>query len=228
MIALILCGGLGERLRPHTEKVPKVMLEVNGRPILEQIIGRLKESGITEIVLLCGYLYEKIALHFGDGKKFGVNIQYSVEKEKLGTGGAVKNAKKFVDEDFILINGDVVTDFPLKDLIDAFGKTGKNVLCIVRPFNPFGVAKISHVDGSVCRIDSFEEKPKMNDWINAGYTVMKRSVIDDFPDKGDVETQVYPKLQADGEILGFMIEDKYFWKSIDTSKDLREMNREKK
>ncbi len=228
MKALILCGGLGERLRPYTEKVPKVMLEVDGKPILEHIIERLKDAGINDIVLLCGYLYHKISQYFTDGKKFGVTINYSVEKEKLGTAGAVKNAKKFIDNDFILINGDIVTNFPLKDLLDAFQKTGKNVLSLVRPFNPFGVAKISHVNGSICRIDMFEEKPKMNEWINAGYTVMKRSTIDIFPEKGDVETEVYPKLQDEGSIVGFMIEDKYFWKSIDTSKDWREMNKVKK
>lgn len=224
MKALILAGGLGERLRPHTEKVPKVMLEVNGKPILQQIIEKVKAEGITDIVILCGHMKEQIFDYFGGGKEFGVRISYSVEKEKLGTAGAVKNAETFIDEDFILINGDVLTDFPLKELLQIFQKTGKNVLSLVKPYNPFGVAKIKNVEGSVCEIESFVEKPKMNDWINAGYTVLKKESVKEFPEKGDVETDVYPKLQNERKLIGFLIDEKYFWKSIDTSKDLREMN----
>ncbi len=224
MKVLILCGGLGERLRPFTETVPKVMLQVNGRPILEYIVERLKNSGIVDIVLLCGYKHEVIENHFGDGKKLGVKIQYSVEKEKSGTGGAVKNASKFIDGDFVLINGDVLTNFPIKELIEAFKKTGKNIMSLVKPYNPFGVAKIKSVDGRIAGIENFVEKPKMNEWINAGYIILKKSTVKLFPQKGEAEKSVYPVLQRQNDLLGYLIEDKYFWKSIDTTKDLKEVN----
>lgn len=224
MKAVILCGGLGERLRPYTKTVPKVMLEVNGKPILAYVIENLKAAGLTDIVLLCGYKHEIIKNSFGDGKKFNAKITYSIEKEKLGTGGAAKNAEKIIDDDFILVNGDNLTDFPIKELVEAFRKTGKNIMALVKPNNPYGVAKIKNVDGSICEIENFVEKPKMNEWINAGLIVLKKSVLQIFPKEGEAEIEVYPKLQQKGELLGYLIEEKYFWKGVDTTKDWKEAN----
>lgn len=224
MKALVLCGGLGERLRPLTEDKPKAMLEVRGKPLLEYVIKFLKKNGLEDIVLLCGYKHEEIEKYFGDGKKFSVNLNYSVEEEKLGTAGAVANAIKYIDSDFIVVNGDVITDFPLKDMIKEFEKTGKNLMALVKPNNPFGIAKISEIDGKICRIDSFVEKPKMDEWINAGYLILKKDVFKMFRGRGDAESEVYPLLQKRGELLGFLIDDKYFWKSIDSIKDWKEVN----
>ena len=89
MKAIILCGGEGTRLRPYTYTLPKTMLPVGGRPLLEYIIEHLKSSGITDIVLSVGYLREKIMNYFGDGKKFGVKIDYFLEDEALSTAGAI-------------------------------------------------------------------------------------------------------------------------------------------
>ncbi|MBI4009996.1 MAG: nucleotidyltransferase family protein [Candidatus Aenigmarchaeota archaeon] len=223
MQAVILCGGLGERLRPHTEKIPKVMLELKGKPILEHVINHIKKYGIEVIVLLCGYKSDEIKNHFGNGKKFGVNINYSVEKEKLGTAGAVNNAKDLIHDDFILINGDVITDFPLDRLLNEFDKLNKAVISLVRPKSPFGVAKIENTENGV-KIKNFVEKPRMNEWINAGYTVIPKDFLRLFAKNGDVETDVYPKLVKTGDLYAFLLDDKYYWKSIDTHKDLKEIN----
>jgi mannose-1-phosphate guanylyltransferase len=224
MKALVLCGGLGERLRPYTESVPKVMLEVNGKPILQHVIEHLKASGLTDIVLLCGYKHEIIKKFFGDGKNFGVKLTYSIETEKLDSGGAVKNAEKFIDGDFLLVNGDNLTNFPLKELVAEFEKRKQNIMALVRPNNPYGVAKIKNVDGNVCEIVGFEEKPKMNEWINAGFIALKKETLKLFPEKGQAERLVYPLLQKRGELLGYLIPDNFFWKGIDTAKDLKEAN----
>jgi mannose-1-phosphate guanylyltransferase len=224
MKALVLCGGLGERLRPYTESVPKVMLEVNGKPILQHVIEHLKASGLTDIVLLCGYKHEIIKKFFGDGKNFGVKLTYSVETEKLDSGGAVKNAEKFIDGDFLLVNGDNLTNFPIKELVAEFEKRKQNIMALVRPNNPYGVAKIKNIDGNVCEIVGFEEKPKMNEWINAGFIALKKETLKLFPEKGQAERLVYPLLQKRGELLGYLIPDNFFWKGIDTVKDLREAN----
>ena len=224
MKVAILCGGLGERLRPLTETVPKVMLEVNGKPVLQHVIQTVKSVGFTEIILLCGYRSEVIKNYFGDGKKFGIKIIYSVETEKLGTGGAVKNAENFLADDFVLVNGDNLTDFPLKNLVDAFRKHKQNMMTLVRPNNPYGVAKIKPLDGNVCQIEDFVEKPKMTEWINAGFLVLQKNTLDMFPKKGEAEREVYPILQKQGKLLGFLIGNEYFWKGVDTSKDLTEAN----
>ena len=224
MQAVILCGGLGERLRPYTETVPKVMLELKGKPILEHAINHLKNYGIDDFVLLCGYKSEYIKSHFKDGKKIGVKISYSVEKEKLGTAGAVSNAKDLITNDFILINGDIITNFPINELVGVFERKKKAILTLVRPHSTFGVVEIENSQDGV-KIKNFVEKPRVKEWINAGYTVIPRALIKIFPKKGDVETEVYPKLVENGEMYAFLLDDKYNWKSIDTHKDLKEVNK---
>lgn len=223
MQAVILCGGLGERLRPYTEKIPKVMLKLKGKPILENVISYIKKYGVNDFVFLCGYKSEEIKNYFGDGKKFGVTITYSVEKEKLGTAGAVNNAKALIKDDFILVNGDVITDFPLDKLIKEFRKVKKPIVSLVRPKSPFGVAEIENTGDGV-KIKNFVEKPRVNEWINAGYTAMPKSMLKLFVKNGDVETDVYPKLVKGGKLFAFLLEDSYNWKSVDTHKDLKEMN----
>ena len=104
--ALILAGGRGERLRPITDSVPKAMVPINNRPFLEYQIKKLREFGITNIVMSLGFLSGVIRDHFGDGSKFGVNIEYSVEERFLGTGGALKLAERYLDSSFFIMNGD--------------------------------------------------------------------------------------------------------------------------
>ena len=222
MQAIILCGGLGERLRPYTEKLPKVMLDFKGKPILEHVVNHIKSCGIDDFILLCGYKNEEIKKYFGNGSKFGVKIIYSLEKGRLGTAGAVSNAKDLIKGDFLLVNGDVITNFPIGRLLAEFEKNHKPILSLVKPKNPFGVAEIENA-GTAIKIKSFIEKPMIKEWINAGYTVMPKILLKLFPKDGDVETDVYPKLSKAGELYAFLLDDKSEWKSIDTHKDLKEI-----
>lgn len=224
MQAVILCGGLGERLRPYTETVPKVMLELKGKPILEHVISYIKKSGISDFVLLCGYKSNYIEDYFKNGKKFNVKISYSVETEKLGTAGAVNNAKVLINDDFILINGDVITDFDLYKLILLFKKISRPIVSLVRPTNPYGVVETENGNNGA-KINRFVEKPRMDEWVNAGYTVIPKSLAGVFPEKGDIETSVYPKLVKDGQLHAYFLEDNCNWRSIDTHKDLKEVNK---
>jgi len=225
MQAVILCGGLGERLRPYTEKTPKVMLQFKDKPILQHVINHIKKYGIYEFILLCGYKSDEIKKYFGNGKKFGIKINYSEEKKKLGTAGAVSNAKDLIKEDFILVNGDVITDFPLDKLLNEFDKVSKAIVSLVRPKSPFGVVEIEN-GGDGVKVTNFVEKPRMSEWVNAGYTAIPKNLIRLFPKNGDVETDVYPKLVKTGELYAFLLDDSYDWKSIDTHKDLKGINRQ--
>lgn len=223
MQAVILCGGLGERLRPYTETAPKVMLELKGKPILEHVISYIKKHGISDFVLLCGYKGDYIEKYFKGGKKFGVKIRYSVETEKLGTAGAVNNAKDLINDDFIIVNGDVITDFALGGLMALFQKISKPIVTLVRPSNPYGVVETENGNNGA-KIKRFVEKPRMGEWVNAGYTVIPKGLIGIFPEKGDIETTVYPKLVKDGKLHAYFLKDSCTWKSIDTHKDLKEVN----
>jgi len=117
MKAMILAAGRGERLRPLTDHVPKPMLEVHGRPLLEHQLGWLSAIGIREVVLNLHHLGEQIEAHFGDGRNFGLNIRYSREPVLLETGGGIVKALPLLGgEPFLIINGDIFTDFPLDTL----------------------------------------------------------------------------------------------------------------
>ncbi|MEZ5552670.1 MAG: nucleotidyltransferase family protein [Pseudomonadales bacterium] len=117
MKAMILAAGRGERLRPLTDQTPKPMLRVHGRPLLEHQIEWLKAAGITDLVINLHHLGAQIENYFGDGERFGVRIRYSHESELLDTGGGILNALPLLgSEPFLVMNGDIFTDFPLTDL----------------------------------------------------------------------------------------------------------------
>lgn len=129
--AIILAGGRGERLKPLTDMLPKPMIEVYGKPVLEYSLDLLNKNGIKEVIICGHYLFEKIEKHFGKEYK-GIAIKYILEDNPLGTGGAVKNAEDFIDNDFILLNGDTITNQDLKTLIIAHIKNNGIGTIVVR------------------------------------------------------------------------------------------------
>ncbi|HDI01857.1 MAG TPA: nucleotidyltransferase family protein, partial [Candidatus Bathyarchaeota archaeon] len=164
--ALILAGGFGKRLRPYTEKVPKVMIEVAGRPILIWQIKWLKAHGIRDFILCVGYLRHVIMDAIGDGSKLGISVEYAIEEEPLGTGGGIKNAKDLVEgeEAFLALNGDVITNLDPMRLAKRLGGY-LGALALVQLPSPYGVVLTDEAG----RITDFVEKPLLPDyWINAG------------------------------------------------------------
>lgn len=217
--AIILAGGKGERLRPLTNDRPKVMVELAGKPILLWQIEWLKSFGITKFVLTVSYKHKVIEHHFGDGSKFGVEIDYSIEETPLGRGGAIKQAfkSKLLDgEDVIVTNGDIITKFDLSKMIDQHLKQVALVTLLLVPYlSRWGVVNIddsSHILG-------FEEKPKLPYWINGGIYVFNREIENSLPNIGDHETETFPKISKD-KFLGF--KDESFWRAVDLIKDKTE------
>ncbi len=220
----ILAGGFGKRLRPYTEEIPKPLVPVAGRPILEWQIEWLKKYGIEEFVLLVGYRKEKIIEHMGSGSRLGVKVTYVVEDEPLGTGGALKNAEHILSRNdvFLALNGDIITNLnPLK-LVEKVRSGGYIAAIAAIPLpSPYGIIEV--VDS---RVTGFREKPKLKDyWINAGVYAMTPRVFDYLPEKGDIEKTGFPEMARDG-LLAAVKYDNVFWKSIDTYKDLEEATRE--
>ena len=117
MKAIILAGGLGKRLRPLTNNKPKPMVPLGGKPILVHVINWVKKNGIKEIVLCVSYLHKTIEDYFGDGKKFGVKIEYAISSKPLATAGQLKTAEKFIDDTFVCVYGDTILDFNLKNMV---------------------------------------------------------------------------------------------------------------
>ena len=224
MKAVILAGGFGKRLRPLTIDKPKPLVEVAGKPILIWQIEWLKDHGIDEIVLLVGYLKDKIIEYIGSGKKFGVKVTYVVEDEPLGTGGALKNAESVLrnEEKFLVLNGDIITNLNPRKLLDNVGSNIIVSIAAVPLRSPYGILSIDK-DGYILR---FEEKPILeNYWINAGVYAMTPQVFDYLPDKGDIERTAFPKLASEKKLKATRYSD-VIWRSIDTYKDVEEAGKE--
>ncbi len=225
MKAAILAGGYGKRLRPYTETTPKPLVEVAGKPILVWQIEWLKRHGITEFVLLVGYLKERIIEYVGSGARFGVNVTYVVEDKPLGTAGALKNAEHVLrgERAFIVVNGDILTNLNPHKLIEKLEQyeDAVGVIASVPLRSPYGILE---VDGD--RVVSFREKPLLEDyWINAGVYVFRPSVFEYLPAQGDIEVTAFPRLADEGRLYTVKFTNVY-WRSIDTHKDVEEASRE--
>ena len=209
--AVLLVGGRGTRLKPLTDKLPKALLEVQGKTIAEHLFDLLKKYGIRDVVLCVGYLRDKIKEHFGDGSNFGMNITYVEENEPLGTAGPLKLAKKHLKDSFIVSNGDELKDINIPRMFRLHKR--KNALATIalttvdEPSH-YGVARL---DGS--RIIEFVEKPTHppSNLINAGFYILEPQVIDMIPDGFSMlEKDVFPKLAQLGRLRGFPFAGQWF------------------
>ncbi len=219
MLALILAGGYGKRLRPYTEKVPKPLVLINGKPILEYQLMWLKKQGVKDFIFLVGYKADSIIQYFNDGKKWNVNILYSIEDVPAGTGGAIYNARHLIDRDeFLVVNGDIITDLRVLPLLNALEDSIGAIALVPMP-SPYGIVDVDE-DGI---IKKFREKPLLEDkWINAGVYAFRREILNYLPSKGDIEKTAFPELSSKGRLKGIKFTG-VFWKSIDTIKDLEYM-----
>ncbi|HLG72772.1 MAG TPA: mannose-1-phosphate guanyltransferase [Chloroflexota bacterium] len=205
-----MAGGEGSRLRPLTIGRPKPMVPIVGKPVMEHIIELLRKHGITDIVVTLQYLPGVIQDYFGDGSGFGVNLVYSVEDTPAGTAGSVKLAMKHLDETFIVISGDAVTDFNLTEIIDFHRrKQAAATLTLYRVPNPLEYGVIITDEGG--RIQQFLEKPSwgevFSDTVNTGIYVVEPSVMDQVPEGEmyDFSQQLFPKLlEQRGELFGYV------------------------
>jgi mannose-1-phosphate guanylyltransferase/phosphomannomutase len=218
--AVIMAGGEGTRLRPLTSNVPKPMLPLVNRPMMEHVIDLLKRHGIDEIVVTVAFLSNSIRTYFGDGSEFGVRIEYASEESPLGTAGSVRNAMQHLTERFIVISGDVLTDIDLGRIIDFHDeKKALATIGLVHVENPleFGIV-ITREDGS---IERFLEKPTwgqvFSDTINTGIFVLEPEIFDYIAPEGSVDfsSDVFPKLLDDERPLFGAVAEGY-WEDVGT------------
>ncbi len=224
MYALVLAGGKGERLRPYTADRPKPMVVANSKPILEHHLEWLRSGGVTHVILLCGYAHQVIQDHFGDGKAWGLHIEYSIEESPLGRGGALKRGFQRVpaqERVVVATNGDIITDQPLEPILASHLGSGALATVMLVPFvSPYGIAEVG--DDDVIR--GFVEKPQLPYWINGGVYMLARECAPYLPDIGDHENTTFPQLAQQGLLRAF--KSQLFWKAVDTIKDLEELQRQ--
>ena len=233
--AILLVGGLGTRLRPLTEDLPKPMLPLAGLPVTEHQLMMAKKAGITEIVLATSYLSEVFLPYFGDGSDFGMKITYAVEKSPLGTGGAIRNAALALGSDFlasdeplVIFNGDIISQHHLEKQI-AFHIERKADVTIhltrVEDARAFGCVP-TESDGRVTAFLEKMDNPVTNA-INAGCYVFHPSVIAHIaPDAVvSVEREIFPQLvESGGRVFGY--EEQAYWLDIGTPAALLRGSRE--
>ena len=221
MQAIILSGGRGERLDPLTSFCPKGMIKVNGKPLLEYHLEWLKNYGIKKVIFACGYLSEEIQDYFQDGKKFSIEITYSIEDEQLGRGGAINRAWEMLnlDEMFIVTNGDIYTEMNLKKAINFHkSQSGKATICLFPYKSSYGIVNFNDNN----QVEKFNEKPALPYWINGGIYIFEYDLKKYFPHKGDHEITVFPVLSQ--EKLLYCYKSTEYWRSIETIKDLSEFS----
>jgi mannose-1-phosphate guanylyltransferase len=223
-IAILLVGGFGTRLMPLTKNTPKPMLTVAGIPVTEHQLNMAKAAGITKIVLATSYLSELFTPYFGDGSKWGMQIQYAVEETPLGTGGAIRNAAKLINssESIVILNGDVLSSHNLSEQIRQHEANNADVtlhLTQVEDARAYGCVPTDS-NGRVTAFLEKMDKPVTNQ-INAGCYVFNPRVLDSIPldTVVSVERETFPLLVKNGAAVYGYVENSY-WVDIGTPQAL--------
>jgi len=211
--AVVLVGGFGTRLRPLTSDLPKQMLPIVDRPMIEHVVGHLAAHGVEEVVLSLGFLPDAFLDTYPDGRCAGIPLHYAVEPEPLDTAGAIRFAAEDagIDEAFLVLNGDVLTDLAVDELIVFHRASGAEATVSLTPVDDpsrYGVVP-TDADG---RVTGFVEKPPAGaapcNWINAGTYVFEPSVIDRIEPgrRVSVEREVFPAMADEGVLYGLRSE----------------------
>ena len=199
----MLSGGAGIRLRPLTNDLPKGLVNVGGKPLLQWVVEWLAAGGVKNIVLGVAFLKEKIMEFFGDGTRFGVQIRYSVHTVEGGTGEGFRLAiSRYVDDNtFYALNGDQIVDVKLTPFFSKHvKKSAIATVALVHPRLPFGLVKVDKNDNCT----GFSEKPTLNDrFISTGVYVFQHDILKSLPVRGDVERTTFPMLVREHKLAAY-------------------------
>ncbi len=216
-----MAGGEGTRLRPLTSNQPKPMLPMANRPMMEHVVALLRQHGMTDIVVTVAFMANAIRTYFGDGSELGVRMVYATEETPLGTAGSVLNAREELDERFLVISGDVLTDIDLSAVVDFHQRKGALAtlaLCSVENPLEFGIV-IADEHGAVER---FLEKPTwgqvFSDTINTGIYVLEPEILDFIPPDrpSDFSGEIFPEVLARHRPIYGYVADGY-WEDVGTT-----------
>ena len=216
---IMMAGGKGTRLRPLTLVRPKPMIPLVNKPIIEYTVNKLKKSGFNDIIMTLNYMSTNIKNYFKDGSEFGIDIRYSVEKWPLGTGGSVKKAEKYIDDTFMVVSGDVLTDVNFKDVVKYHKEKGAiatMVLTEVEDPTHFGIAVMDKNH----KITEYLEKPSpeeaFSNVANTGIYIFEPEIFDFFDGKDkevDFSKDIFPEvIKQDAGIYGYVFNG--YWNDI--------------
>jgi NDP-sugar pyrophosphorylase family protein len=209
---VLLAGGKATRLRPVTETIPKSMLEVAGRPFIAHQLELIRNNGIEKVLICASFLGEQIEDYAVDGSKFGLSVEYSFDgDELLGTGGAIKNALKKLDEQFFVMYGDsyLITDF--KDINEYFFAQNKPALMTVhRNEGKWDNSNVQFEDGVLLKYDKVNRTSDMRH-IDYGLGILSKTAFESFSGKRVFDlSEVYVKLLANGQLAGYEVIERFY------------------
>lgn len=221
---VLMVGGLGTRLRPLTEEMPKPMLKVGDRPILETIIENFRKYGFINIILSVSYKAEIIEEYFGDGSKFGVNIEYVYEKKRMGTAGSLSLIKNRLQEPFFVMNGDLLTNINFEYMMDYHIQNNACATMGVREYDfqvPYGVVNVEGMN-----IQNIKEKPIHSFFVSAGIYVLSSEVLEYIPDDEfyDMPTLFEEMIKNNKKSISFPIRE--YWLDIGRMEEYEKANKE--
>jgi NDP-sugar pyrophosphorylase family protein len=220
----ILAGGLATRLRPMTEKIPKVLLPVAGRPFLAHQLELLRAQGITRVVLCLGYLGEMVEREFGNGRVDGVQLQYSFDGPALlGTGGALKRALPMLGEKFFVLYGDSYLPVPFAPIAESFERSGKlGLMTVYRNEGKYDTSNVVFADGEIKVYDKKQRLPEMRH-IDYGLSLFRAEAFERYPaDKPFDLAEVMRDLVVEKQLAGFEVKERFY--EIGSHAGLEELN----
>ena len=212
MQAVILAGGLATRLRPLTEQMPKCMINIQGKPFLQYQLELLKQNGVGKIILCLGHLANQVEKYFKNGEQLGLQLTYSLEeKGLLGTGGALRKALPFLDEEFLVLYGDSYLDFPYSEMIQHFYEIRPQALMLVyRNQKRWDKSNVVLENGHVKIYDKSGTHPGM-DYIDAGLSILTRKAVQEIPENQFYDlAKLYHSLADQKRLPAFEIKSRFY------------------
>lgn len=212
MQVVILAGGLATRLGTLVHRVAKSMIRVNGKPFLQYQIELLRKNGLTDILLCIGYLGSQIEDYFGDGRNWGVRLDYSQEKERLlGTGGALKKAEGLLKDEFFIIYGDSYLLLDYQEISRYFHNFNKGGLMVVyKNYNQFDKSNLIVKNGLVRLYDKKRVNPEMV-YIDEGISILRKEALHSFPSEGPFPLdEIFQRLIQEKELLAFQTKQRFY------------------
>jgi NDP-sugar pyrophosphorylase family protein len=208
---VILAGGLATRLYPVTQKIPKSLIVIDGRPFIDHQLELLKEKGVTRIVLCVGNFGEMIEAHVGDGSRSGLEVQYSYDGDiLLGTGGAIKKAARLLPDAFMILYGDSYLNIDIAQVVQRFYESNFPVLMTVyRNRNTLDTSNIIMKEGKIVRYDKKSRDPAM-EYIDYGLIAIRKKVFDEYPANEPFDLSlVLSRLVDAGQVVGYEVTKRF-------------------
>jgi N-acetyl-alpha-D-muramate 1-phosphate uridylyltransferase len=209
---IILAGGLATRMRPVTEKIPKAMINVNGKPFIHHQITLLKKKGIINIIICVGYLGEQIEEYIGDGSKFGINVDYSYDGDVLlGTGGAIAKIKDRLPDTFFVLYGDSYLDINYQKVESAYQISGKKgLMTVFKNDNQWDTSNVVFKQNKLIKYSKINKTEDMN-YIDYGLGILKKSVFMVFPHGTVFDlAAIYEKLSDENQLEGYEVFERFY------------------